>query len=104
MAQGRLTVRLHGCCPFHQMVSQFHGVGRAERKISRQTNDQDAHEGVLKDWHFGAKAEEEAGQEERGGEMLSGFTPRTTEERPTSQQNNRIKLYRHFKSRLISVR
>lgn len=55
-----LTICLHGCSPLHQVVGQLHGVGRAQRELPREPDDQNAHQRVLQDGHLRAEAEEEA--------------------------------------------
>lgn len=42
-----VTVSLHSCGSLHKVVSQFHGICRAKRQLSGQSDDQDPHQGVL---------------------------------------------------------
>lgn len=53
------TVRLNSSCPFNQVICELHGVGRAQGQITRQPDDQNAHQCVLQQRHLGAEAEEE---------------------------------------------
>lgn len=54
-----LTIGLNRSGSLDQVICELHGIGRAERQITGQPNDQDAHQRVLEQWHLRTKAEEE---------------------------------------------
>lgn len=67
MNEGRsATVWLHPGGSLHQVISQLHGVGRAQRQVSRQADHKDTHQRVLQQGDLGTQPQEETDQRRNG--------------------------------------